>query len=97
MLIGGNIKWGSITVPLSSCLTGLDWSVLHIKTTIVSCHTTDSKPVKQEVNSTVILPLLLLPAYWGLVLATGHWKEYKTQNKNFTHNDNSCNNNYQLH
>jgi hypothetical protein len=30
---------------------------LQIKTKIVSCHTVDSKPVKQEVNSTVILPL----------------------------------------
>jgi hypothetical protein len=29
---------------------------LQIKTKIVSCHTTDSKPVKQEVNGTVILP-----------------------------------------
>ncbi len=24
----GNTKGGSITVPLTSCLTGLDWSVL---------------------------------------------------------------------
>jgi hypothetical protein len=30
---------------------------LQIKTKIVSCHTTDSKLVKQEVNGTVILPL----------------------------------------
>jgi hypothetical protein len=29
---------------------------------IVNCHTADSKPVKQEVNSTVILPSLVLPA-----------------------------------
>jgi hypothetical protein len=34
---------------------------LPIKTKIVSCHTTDSKPVKQEVNST-ILPPLVFPA-----------------------------------
>ncbi len=27
--------------------------------TIVSCHTADSKPVKQEVNGTVILPPLV--------------------------------------
>jgi hypothetical protein len=32
----------------------------------VSCHTDDSKPVKQEVNGTVILPPLVFPA---LVLA----------------------------
>ncbi len=32
-----------------------------IKTEIVSCHTADSKPVKQEVNGTVILPPLVFP------------------------------------
>jgi hypothetical protein len=57
----GNTKGGSITVPLTSCLTGLDYSVLQIKTEIVSCHTADSKPVKQEVNSAVILPPLVFP------------------------------------
>ncbi len=50
----GNTKGGSITVPLTSCLTGLDQSVLQIKTKNVSCHTADSKPVKQEVNGTVM-------------------------------------------
>ncbi len=29
---------------------------------LLSCHTADSKPVKQEVNDTVILPLLVFPA-----------------------------------
>ena len=29
---------------------------MQINTKIVSCHTADSKPVKQEVNGTVILP-----------------------------------------
>ncbi len=29
------LKGGSITVPLTSCLTGLDWSVLQIKTKIL--------------------------------------------------------------
>ncbi len=52
----GNTKGGSITVLLTSCLTGLDKSVIKIKTKNVSCHTADSKPVKQEVNGTVILP-----------------------------------------
>jgi hypothetical protein len=32
-----------------------------MKTKIVSCHTADSKPVKQEVNGTVILPPLVFP------------------------------------
>jgi hypothetical protein len=40
----------------------LDLSVLQIKTKIVSCHTADSKPVKLEVNGTVILPSLVFPA-----------------------------------
>ena len=34
---------------------------LQIKMKIVSCHTADSKPVKQEVNSTVILRPLVFP------------------------------------
>ena len=34
---------------------------MKIKTKIVSCHTADSKPVKQEVNGTVILPPLVFP------------------------------------
>jgi hypothetical protein len=46
---------------LTSCLTGLDLSVLQIKTKIVSCHTADSKSVKQKVNSTGILPPLVFP------------------------------------
>jgi len=58
----GNTKGGSITLPLTSCLTGLDSSVLQIKTKIVSSHTADSKPVKQEVNCTAILPPLAFPA-----------------------------------
>jgi hypothetical protein len=53
----GNTKGGSITVPLTSCLTGLERSVLSIKTKIVYCLTADSKPVKQQVNCTVIIPL----------------------------------------
>jgi hypothetical protein len=58
----GNTEGGSIIVPLTSCLTGLNESVLQIKTKIVSCHTADSKPVKQEVSSTVIIPPLVFPA-----------------------------------
>jgi hypothetical protein len=56
-----NTKGGSITVPLTSCMTGLDESVLQIKTKIVSCYAAISKPVKQEVNGTVILPPLVFP------------------------------------
>jgi hypothetical protein len=39
----------------------LDQSVLQLKTKNVSCHTADSKPVKQEVNGTMILPPLVFP------------------------------------
>ncbi len=60
-MIPGNTKGGSITVPLTSYLTNLHKCVLQIKTKIVSCHTADSKPVKQEVNGTVILSLSVLP------------------------------------
>ncbi len=56
-----NAKGESIIALLTSCLTVLDKSVLQIKTNIVSCHTTDSKPVKQEVNGTVMLPPLVFP------------------------------------
>ncbi len=59
----GNTKRGSITVLLTSCLTGLDWPVLQIKTKNVSNHTADSKPVKQEVNGTVILPPSVFPGF----------------------------------
>jgi hypothetical protein len=34
---------------------------LQIKTKIVSSHTADSKPIKQEVNGTVMLPPLVFP------------------------------------
>jgi hypothetical protein len=60
-IAAGNTKGGSITVPLTSCLTGFDQTVLKIKTKIVSCHTADSKPVNQEVNGTVILHPLVFP------------------------------------
>jgi hypothetical protein len=40
-----------------------------MKTKIVSCHTADSKLVKQDVNGTVILPPLVFPAltHWEVV------------------------------
>jgi hypothetical protein len=57
----GNTKGGSITVPLTSCLTGLDKPFFQMKAKIVSCHTADSKLVKQEVNGTVILPPFSIP------------------------------------
>jgi hypothetical protein len=59
----GNTEGGSITVPLTSYLTGLDESVLQVKTKFVSSHIDDSKPVRQEVNGTVILPPLIFHGY----------------------------------
>ncbi len=74
----GNTKGGRITVPLTSCLTGLDLSVLQIKTKSVSCHTADSKPVKQEVNGTVILPPLEFPDQgFESSHCCWHWEERK--------------------
>ncbi len=43
---------------------------MQIKTKIVNCHTADSKPVKQEVNGTVILPPVVFPGK-GSSPATG--------------------------
>jgi hypothetical protein len=47
---------------LTSFFYGFDYYVFEIKKKIVSSQTADSKPVKQEVNSTVILPPLVFPA-----------------------------------
>ncbi len=51
----GNTKGRSITVPLTSCLTGLVLAVWQL-TIVVFIF----KAVKQEVNGTVILPPLVL-------------------------------------
>ena len=40
---------------------------MQIKTKIVSCHTSDSKPVEQEVYGTVILPPLVFPAIFHIM------------------------------
>ncbi len=42
-----------------------------MKTKIVSCHTTDSKPFKQEVNGTVILPPLVFPGQTHIIMYLG--------------------------
>ncbi len=58
MAYTGNTKGGSITVLLTSCLTGLESSILQKN---VSSHIADFKPVKEEVNGTVIVPTLVFP------------------------------------
>jgi hypothetical protein len=50
---------------------------LQIKTKIVSCHTAYSKTVKQEVNSTVILPPLVFPAF-GFTAPVLGWGRFET-------------------
>jgi hypothetical protein len=57
---------------LTSCLTGLDWSVLKIKTKIVSCHTTDSTQVKQEANGIVILHPEVFPDHRHMLIGMAH-------------------------
>ncbi len=64
-----NTKGGSITVLLTSCLTGINKSVLQIKTKIVSSNTAVSIPVNQEVNGTVVLPPLIFPGLYYKLLA----------------------------
>ncbi len=51
----GSAKGVSITVPLTSCLTGLEKSCFANKNKNC-CQKAYSKPVKQEINGTMILP-----------------------------------------
>ncbi len=61
MVRPGNTKGGSITVPLTFCLTGMELAVRQLTIFVFLCKTDQSKPVKQEVNGTVILPPLVFP------------------------------------
>ncbi len=65
----GNTKGGSITVLLTSCLTGLKLFVWQLTIFVIICKTDWSKPVKQEVNGTVIFPPHSIP--WG----NTNWRE----------------------
>ncbi len=38
---------------------------MQIRTKIISCHTANTKPVKREINSTVIHPSLVFPGGWN--------------------------------
>ncbi len=62
-LTQGITNGGSTTVPLTSCLTGLESAVWQLTIFVFIYKTDYSKPVKQEVNGTVILPPLVFPAY----------------------------------
>ncbi len=48
---------------------------MQIKTKNVSCHTADSKTVKQEVNGTMILPPLVFPVTTIVIHATAAWTQ----------------------
>ncbi len=68
----GNTKGGSITVPLTSSLTGLEPAVWLLTIFVFICKTDSSKLVKQEVNGTVILPPLVFPARTFCTCACHH-------------------------
>jgi hypothetical protein len=83
----GNTKGGTITVPLTSCFTGLESAVWQMTIYVLICKTDLSKPVKQEVNGTVILPPLVFPDWtlktlpsWPYKLA---WRQNKDRTKKF--------------
>ncbi len=63
MFCQGILKGGSITVPLTSCLTSLESAVWQLTIFAFIWKKGLSKPVKQEVNGTVILPPLVFPVF----------------------------------
>jgi hypothetical protein len=61
------------TVLLTSCLTGLESAVWQLTIFVFICKTDKSKPVKQEVNGTVILPPLAFPGRTLASSSQGQW------------------------
>jgi hypothetical protein len=57
----GNTKGGSITCTIDLLFDLFGLVCFANKNKNFSCHTADSKPVKQEVNGTVTLPPLVFP------------------------------------
>ncbi len=55
------LKGASITVQLTSCLTGLESAVCQLTIFVFIFKTDKFKPVKQEFNGTVILPPFVFP------------------------------------
>ncbi len=70
----GNTKGGSITVQLTSCLTGLESAILQLTIFVFICKTDLSKPLKQEVNGTVILPPLVFLGLSTASLVSVVWR-----------------------
>jgi hypothetical protein len=54
---------------------------LKIKTKVVSGHTANSKPVKQEVNCTVILPPLVFPGKRDIDRQSDRWTDRREDTK----------------
>ena len=75
---GNNTKGGSITVLLTSCLTSLESAVCQLTIFVFICKTDKSKPVKQEVNGTVIIPPLVFPGQTNDVPWGGHQFDSRT-------------------
>ncbi len=75
LYLAGNTKGGKYHGTIDLLFYRFEIVCFVNKTKIVSCHTADSKPVKQEVNGTVILPPLAFPvssySFKSMVL-TGH-------------------------
>ncbi len=61
MAQSGNTKGRSITVPLTSWMTGFESAVWQQITFVFIFKTDYSKPVNQEVKGTAILPLIVFP------------------------------------
>jgi hypothetical protein len=65
MFLQGILK-GEVSLYIDLLFDLLGLACFANKNKIVSCHTADSKAVKQEVNCTVILPPLVLPGFLQL-------------------------------
>ncbi len=73
----GNTKGGSIIVPFTSCLTGLESAVTLLTFFVFICKTDKSKLVEQEFNGTVILPPLVFPDPTYLWPESPYFKNFK--------------------
>ncbi len=69
---------GSITIPLTSCLIGLESVVWQLTIFVFICKTDLSIPIKQEVNGTLILPILVFPGMGDRKLVGALEEIYKT-------------------
>jgi hypothetical protein len=66
----GNTKGGKYCCTIDQCLTGLESAVWQLTIFVFICKTDESKPVKQEVNDTAILPPLVFPVQFSMICQT---------------------------